>query len=74
MTFLDSYNKKLFVKTNTMYDFLSVFDDVLFSVIDKRKHISTDYMSFLDKAFGKRVTTRNWNTVQRIIKVFEENY
>ncbi len=29
---------------------------------------STDLMSFLEKQFGKKITTRNWNTVEKILK------
>lgn len=28
---------------------------------------STDLMSVLEKEFGKKITTRNWNTVERIL-------
>ena len=30
-----------------------------------------DLMSFLEKEFGKKVTTRNWNTITRILKTRE---
>lgn len=30
---------------------------------------TTDLMDVLEKEFGKKVTTRNWNTVQKIIKL-----
>jgi uncharacterized protein (DUF1697 family) len=29
---------------------------------------TTELMSFLEKEFGKNVTTRNWNTIARILK------
>ncbi len=29
---------------------------------------TTELMAFLDKEFGKRVTTRNWNTIVKILK------
>ncbi len=29
---------------------------------------STDLMSFLEKKFGKKMTTRNWNTIGKILK------
>lgn len=29
---------------------------------------TTDLMSFLEKEFGRKVTTRNWNTIARILK------
>jgi uncharacterized protein (DUF1697 family) len=32
---------------------------------------SPDVMDFLDKEFGKEITTRNWNTILKISKVME---
>ncbi len=29
---------------------------------------TTDLMSFLEKEFGRKITTRNWNTIARILK------
>jgi uncharacterized protein (DUF1697 family) len=29
---------------------------------------TVDLMAFLQKEFGKKITTRNWNTIQRILK------
>jgi uncharacterized protein (DUF1697 family) len=29
---------------------------------------SVDLMAFLEKHFGKRITTRNWNTIEKILK------
>lgn len=30
---------------------------------------TTDLMSILEKEFGRKITTRNWNTVTRILKI-----
>jgi uncharacterized protein (DUF1697 family) len=32
---------------------------------------TVDLMSILEKEYGKRVTTRNWNTIERILKASE---
>ncbi len=32
------------------------------------KGSTLDLMAFLEKQFGKRITTRNWNTITRILK------
>jgi uncharacterized protein (DUF1697 family) len=32
---------------------------------------TTDFMAVLEKEFGRRITTRNWNTILRIIKTIE---
>jgi uncharacterized protein (DUF1697 family) len=31
-------------------------------------HNSADAMAFIEKEFGKNVTTRNWNTIEKILK------
>jgi hypothetical protein len=41
----------------------------VFSVLDLSKGKGTiDTMSILEKEFGPNVTTRNWNTILRIIE------
>lgn len=49
-------------------DFQIIFrtDREVFSVATVEAARTTDIMSFLEKEFGKNVTTRNWNTVQKI--------
>jgi uncharacterized protein (DUF1697 family) len=32
---------------------------------------TTDLMGFLDKSFGRKITTRNWNTIRRILDISE---
>ena len=44
-------------------------DDAVFSVLElSPKRNTTDSMAILEKAFGPRITTRNWNTIQKILK------
>lgn len=51
------------------FKILTVHDGAVFSVVTlKPNRGTTDAMSFLEKEFGKRVTTRNWNTVTKILK------
>jgi hypothetical protein len=38
------------------------------SVVDLSGASSPDLMRVLDKTFGDEVTTRSWNTVERIVK------
>ena len=46
---------------------LAVRDRVVVSVITITENKNTtDMMKILEKEFGKRITTRNWNTVQKI--------
>ena len=40
-------------------------------VILTPQHGTLDLMGFLEKEFGKRITTRNWNTVLRLLKAKE---
>lgn len=30
---------------------------------------TTDFMNILEKEFGRKITTRNWNTISRLLKV-----
>jgi uncharacterized protein (DUF1697 family) len=47
---------------------LRVTDDAVISVLDLSKGMGTiDSMAIIEKEFGKNVTTRNWNTVLKLI-------
>ena len=54
------------------YRLLKVVDDTLFSVIDTTAtgH-SPDLMAWLEKQFGKEITSRTYKTIQRILKKME---
>lgn len=58
------------VPTGKGYRFLGVADGTVFSVVDLAEAKTPDLMSALDKGFGKDITTRNWNTVERIVKAY----
>lgn len=47
---------------------LGIVDEVVCSVVDVSVASTPSVMRFLEKEFGKEVTTRTWDTVQRIIK------
>ncbi len=48
---------------------LKLEDDALYSVLDLAKGSGTvDAMAIIEKEFGKLVTTRNWNTVEKMVK------
>jgi uncharacterized protein (DUF1697 family) len=66
VTFLNGYKGKLPEWTSEAYKFLSIQDDALFGIVYRNKGKSTDVMVALDKTFGKKVTTRNWNTIVKI--------
>jgi len=48
---------------------LKLEDDALYSVLDLSKGSGTiDAMAIIEKEFGKLVTTRNWNTIEKMVK------
>jgi len=51
---------------------LAVHDRFLFGVY-RREMKAIRYLGALDKVFGVRATTRNWNTITAILKVLEKN-
>jgi uncharacterized protein (DUF1697 family) len=69
VTFLNDFKGKLPSATSDSYKLLGIQNDALFCVMDRTKGQSTDLMAFLDKTFGKKVTTRNWNTLVKIAKL-----
>lgn len=49
------------------YKILSVTSKTVFSVLTLTPNMrTTDSMAILEQTFGKRITTRNWNTIQKI--------
>ncbi len=49
-----------------LYEIIGAKDDMLFSVIDNTTGKTTDLMVWLERQFGKDITSRTWNTMQRI--------
>lgn len=45
---------------------ISISNDAVFSVLDLSVAGTPEAMSYLEKQFGKDVTTRNWNTLLKI--------
>jgi uncharacterized protein (DUF1697 family) len=51
------------------YQILRIVDDTVFSVLTLTPSYKTnELMVMLDKTFGKKVTTRNWNTIAKILE------
>jgi uncharacterized protein (DUF1697 family) len=50
------------------FEILRMEDDALFSHLDLTKTGTIEVMNVLEKEFGKNITTRNWNTVQKLVK------
>jgi uncharacterized protein (DUF1697 family) len=42
--------------------------DICFVLVLKPGFSSPDLMNHLEKEFGKKITTRNWNTVEKVLK------
>lgn len=51
---------------NGSFAILAREGDALFSVLDLAEIGTVDAMAIIEKAWGKDVTTRNWNTVEKI--------
>lgn len=54
---------------NRDYILIGVFDGAICSVIDLTSSKTPDLMLWLERKFGKEITTRTWKTVERILKV-----
>ena len=53
---------------NRDYELLGMYEGVICSVIDLTSAKTPDLMVWLEKKFGKEITTRTWKTVERILK------
>lgn len=56
------------------YKVLEATGGALFTTTDNSTIPTTDLMAWLEKQFGKEITSRTWNTVQRIYKKMEQNH
>jgi uncharacterized protein (DUF1697 family) len=50
------------------YETIRLVDRALCSVVDLSGATTPDLMRLLDKEFGKEVTTRSWNTVEKVVR------
>jgi uncharacterized protein (DUF1697 family) len=60
-----------YVPQNKSYKLIGAYDRAICSVIDLTGDRTPDFMSWLEKQFGKEITTRTWKTVHRIVKKLE---
>jgi len=49
------------------YEVFALNDRAIFSAVDTTAHRTPDMMRWLEKTFGKQITTRTWKTVHRIV-------
>jgi uncharacterized protein (DUF1697 family) len=53
------------------YEIIAADENTLFTVTDNTAVSTTDLMAWLEKQFTKDITSRTWNTVERILKKLE---
>jgi uncharacterized protein (DUF1697 family) len=57
-----------YVSPDNVFQILKLTKTEIFSVVDLSSGGSTlDAMEFLEKEFGKSLTTRNWNTIKKLV-------
>jgi uncharacterized protein (DUF1697 family) len=56
---------------NRDYQLLGMYGGAICSVIDLTSSKTPDLMLWLEKKFGKEITTRTWKTVERILKAMK---
>jgi uncharacterized protein (DUF1697 family) len=54
---------------NQPYTVLGMYDDAVCTVLDLTSEKTPNYFHWIEKEFGKEITTRTWKTVERILKV-----
>ena len=69
VTFLKRKPRRRELPKGKGYEVLGIFDRAVCSVVDLSGATSPDLMRVLDKEFGNEVTTRSWNTVERILSL-----
>jgi uncharacterized protein (DUF1697 family) len=69
VTFLNDFKGKSPLAVDDSHKILGIENNCLFTILDRAKGRSTDFMVIIDKTFGKKVTTRNWKTIVKIAGV-----
>lgn len=54
-------------KRGGKFRILAVRDSAVFSVVELGKSKTTDAMNILKEMFGEKITTRNWNTILKLV-------
>jgi uncharacterized protein (DUF1697 family) len=57
-----------FLLKDNGYEIIKIFDDTVCYLIDPTATKTPNIMAMLEKELGKDITTRTWNTVQRVYK------
>jgi uncharacterized protein (DUF1697 family) len=73
VTFISENKDHQDISINSMHDgfqTIRISDDTICSVLDYRPGVDAVLlMSKIEKEFGKKVTTRSWNTIIRLLKM-----
>lgn len=54
------------------YTVLGMYGDAICSVVDATSAKTPDLMLHLEKEFGKQITTRTWNTIQKVLVILKK--
>ena len=57
---------------NKSYKLLGLYDRAICSVVDTSATKTPDVMAWLERQFGKQITTRTYKTVHRILKKMDD--
>jgi len=57
---------------NEGYEILAVYDRVVAATLDQTQGKTPRMMAWLEREFGKDITTRTWKTVNRLLNVLEK--
>lgn len=72
ITFIPDYKKSMNRDKPTSHDnytIMKIVDGMIVSYLHEKPGLGTlDLMEGIEKEFGKHVTTRTWNTIQKVIK------
>jgi uncharacterized protein (DUF1697 family) len=60
-----------FQKEGQPWRIVGATDRAIFSVIDTTSGQTTDFMGWLDRTFGREVSSRTWKTVHRILAAMD---
>ncbi len=60
-----------YVSADASYRILAATNTVVYSVLDVSKTGTTEVMNILEKQWGSGVTTRNWNTIEKVWKIMQ---
>lgn len=58
-----------YTSNDKTYQIISIKNKTIFSVLDLTTSNTPKGMEDLEKLFGKNITTRNWNTIKKIVSI-----